>query len=614
MCGIAGFNWNNTSLADKMISVLLHRGPDNKSIYSNDLLTFAHSRLSIIDLSTKGNQPMTYQTKDRSAVIVFNGEIYNFKELRAILSEKGYSFNSASDTEVVLAMYLEFGYECVNHFNGMWSFSIYDLDKGILFCSRDRFGQKPFYYYNENNKFIFASEIKAIIQYSELEINKIEKIDTKAIDFYIDAGFIPAPYTIYHKIRKLKSGENLVFNLKTNQIDRKWTYYEIGDYKPLYNKSYLKEEMLESIRDSVRLRMIADVPVGAFLSGGLDSSLIVGIMKDFTKITDLHTFSIGFEGEKYDESKYIDIAKDFYGTQHHHYQFREKDFRELLYKYSYHYDEPFGDLAGFPTFVLSNLARKWVTVALSGDGGDEVFGGYTYLDKARKLDVVRKAPTFIRKSLLSVTSNKCLRKNTSISFIRDGLRASLRDKYEYPLDDFEFSKNKSETYKHWLKNNMEQCLRKSDDVLLEALRINDILYSTFGDHFLTKVDRASMANSIEVRSPLMDYRILNLSMKIPYKWKHGLVRNKLLMRKLAKQILPAKILNRDKQGFTPPIQEWIKDSFYSTLLYDSLDNLKLLNNNKLNFYLNKFTNGTISNQMKIRLFLLSQWFDCWMLN
>lgn len=613
MCGIVGFNWNDVKLAKNMINILKHRGPDHQDIFSNNLVTIAHSRLSIIDLSTMGNQPMIYQHEERIAVLVFNGEIYNFLELKDMLLKRGYCFNSTSDSEVVLAMYMEFGYDSIKYFNGMWSFCIYDINEEIFFCSRDRFGQKPFYYYNKKDKFIFSSEIKAIIQYTDLEINKIENIFSKGLDFYIDLGFIPAPHTIYKNLQKLNSGENIIFNLKTNQIDRKWTYFEINDYNPLYSKSDLIKEMLKLIKNSVKLRMISDVPIGALLSGGLDSSLIVGFMKYFTPLSDLHTFSIGFEG-KYDESYYIEIAKDYYGTQHHHYMFEEKDFREQLKNYSYYYDEPFGDLAGFPTFVVTKLARKKVKVVLSGDGGDEVFGGYSNLHKARKLDIAQKIPSFIKKSMLLFTSSNCLNNKRKISLFRDGLNITLRNDFEFPLDKLNFYKEKSESFKLWFKNNMEQCLRKSKDSFSEAFRINDILYSTFGDHFLTKVDRASMANSIEVRSPLLDYRILNLSMKIPYKWKHGFSRNKLFMRKLTKNILPKEILNRGKQGFSPPIPEWINDDFYNEALNDSIENLKALNNNILNFHLKKLEYGTISKQMKIKLFLLSHWFKCWILN
>ncbi|NHJ48365.1 MAG: asparagine synthase (glutamine-hydrolyzing) [Asgard group archaeon] len=610
MCSIVGLNWNDSALIKKMSNVLKHRGPDYQDTFSDNFVTFAHNRLSIIDLSAKANQPMLYQHKNKSALIIYNGEIFNFLELRQILLEKGYRFDTNSDTEVILAMYLEYGSECVKYFNGQWSFCIYNMNEKLLFCSRDRYGQKPFYYYFKDEKFIFSSEIKAIIQFSELEINKHENILTKSIDFYLDLGFIPSPFTIYKNISKLKLGENMIFDLQENKIKKKWIFYDLPEYDPEKKLSVLKKEMLELITDSVEKRLISDVPVGAFLSGGLDSSFIVAMMQNFVTLSDLHTFSIGFDG-KFDESKYIDIVKDYFGTKHHHYMFKEKDFRNLITKYSYHYDEPFCDPAGFPTFVISEMAKKHVKVVLSGDGGDEVFGGSSNLHKGRRLDIIQKFPKFFKKTILTLTGFKKLTKNPVVSLMRDAVKLTMRKEHEFPLEKLDLYKDASDTYRTWFKGNVENSLKLAKDKFSEAFRINDILYNTFGDNFLVKVDRASMSSSIEVRSPFLDYRIIELSMKIPYKWKHGLYKNKLLMRKLIRNQLPKVIVNRGKQGFTPPLSEWIDKDYYIELLEQQVNLLQSIDSISLKHHISKINEETNTKRMLIRIFLLAQWYKQW---
>ena len=356
MCGINGFLKQNISgnnakrLLEQMNTTIEHRGPDDHGIFmrQNDTITLGlgQDRLSIVDLSPAGHQPMFYSrasgahsasfhpSDDQSLALVFNGEIYNFADLKTELQSLGYTFSTHSDTEVIFASYLEWGTDCVNRFNGMWAFALYDEKKDILFCSRDRFGKKPFYYFHDGRDFIFSSEIKGILVH-----NIPREIDPEAIDFYFTTGFIPAPWSIYKSVRKIEAGHNLIINTKTLEIQNE-RYYEIPEYTPTYDRNALIQEGKSLLEDATKIRMFADVPVGAFLSGGLDSSSVVAEMTKFVKKENLHTFSIGFEG-KYDETPYITVVKDAFGTNHHHEYFKEKDFEGMIDGIQHFYDEPF---------------------------------------------------------------------------------------------------------------------------------------------------------------------------------------------------------------------------------------------------------------------------------
>jgi asparagine synthase (glutamine-hydrolysing) len=295
--------------------------------------------------------------------IVFNGEIYNFPTLKEDLASKGYVFSTHSDTEVILASYLEWGVDCVQKFNGFWAFAILDTQKNSVFFSRDRFGKKPLYYWHqENGDFAFSSEMKGLLKLNGIS----QKIDSEALDFYFTIGFIPAPWSIYQSVRKLESGHSATYDLKTGEF-KTFRYYHLPPYRPIHDRKALIEEGRKLLEDATRIRMFADVPVGAFLSGGLDSSSVVAEMTKFVKKENLHTFSIGFEG-KYDETPYITTVKNAFGTNHHHQYFRCEDFESMLEDIPHYYDEPFGDYSCFPTTFVSRLAKEYVTVALSGDG------------------------------------------------------------------------------------------------------------------------------------------------------------------------------------------------------------------------------------------------------
>jgi asparagine synthase (glutamine-hydrolysing) len=626
MCGINGFNWNDKTLVQSMCTAVKHRGPDDSGIYFDENISFGHVRLSIIDLSKKGHQPMGLN-KDNEAIyedakldtaeliIIFNGEIYNYQEIRSSLEKSGVKFQTGSDTEVILKSYRKWGAACVNRFNGMWSFSIYDKTKNLLFCSRDRLGVKPFYYYYDKKHFVFSSELKGILQTKSKDIKFV--LNNDAIKFYFAIGYIPAPMSIYKNTFKLEAGHNLIFNLKTSSI-KLTKYYEIPDFKPVNNKQQLISEGKEILYDATRLRMIADVPVGAFLSGGLDSSSIVGAMSKYTKLKNLHTFSIGFDKKydkgKYDETKYVKIVKNYFKTNHHHYYFKEKDFEDTIKDYIEMYDEPFADYSGFPIYKVSKMARAKVTVALSGDGGDEIFGGYTSHLMGARLSLIRKTPRLLRKLGAIIPAKKNLNETASLYLLKEALALSLKDKKSFHSKTLPDESYKPEIFQKWSEYKLEYCLKKGNNNLSEALRIYDLLYNTLQDNFLVKVDRASMQAPIEVRSPFLDYRFIEFAQRIPSKWKVSPTKTKILMREIIKDIVPKEIINRGKQGFEPPLDKWILREKHMKYMEKRVNTLKDIDADLYDFYKNKVMkeNNKFHNIYRIRLFLFLKWQDRWL--
>ncbi len=607
MCGINGFNWDDDGLVNCMNEVINYRGPDDRGIYTDDLVSFGHVRLAIIDLSEKGKQPMEYEHNNKKILIVYNGEVYNFLEIRKELEEKGYEFKSDTDTEVILASYLEWGFECVNKFNGMWAFCIYDPYKQVLFLSRDRFGKKPLYYYFDGDRFIFSSEIKGILKH-----NVERKLDSEAVNIYFAlsySGFIPSPYSIYKNIKKLRHNENLIFNLKNKEL-KFHNYYSFPEYNPGDRTKSNKEELIktgkEILDDSTRLRLISDVPVGAFLSGGLDSSSVVGTMAKYIDLHNLHTFSIGFEG-KYDETPYIREVVDYYGTEHHHKYFEIEDFFRLIEKENiyYYYDEPFGDYSMFPTYEVSKLAKKYVSVSLSGDGGDEIFGGYNNHQRAVQLELMRKVPGFMRNIFYNLLPNK---EPGTLLILKKGLKLSLAPEKDYFNHLGEGTYYLNNDYSNWIDPLWKKTLFKYKN-FVEAIIKMDAEYLTLADHFLVKVDRASMAHALEIRCPYLDYRFANLSSEIPVDWKVNFYKTKILMRDIIKDRVPEKIIARGKQGFTPPLMEWFEtnndlDSLFKDCWYDFLKIAEVKENQDLIRYLIKIlisNNKLYKNTAKIKV-------------
>ncbi|MCI0532711.1 asparagine synthase (glutamine-hydrolyzing), partial [bacterium] len=375
MCGITGkisLNSRTVNPADieKMNGAIQHRGPDDGGIYlSPDQKTgLGHRRLSIIDLSPLGHQPMQYLNRYR---IVFNGEIYNFREKRAKLEKEGYVFTSHSDTEIILALYDKHKEDCLEHLRGMFAFAIYDEVEKILFCARDRVGKKPFKYYLDDNVFMFASELKAILTQPEY----IKEPDLNAIHHYLTLQYVPAPLTGFKSIKKLEPAHYLILNLKTKEL-KKERYWRLDySHKLQLSEREWEKQILEKLEESVRLRMISDVPLGAFLSGGIDSSAVVAMMAQHSD-KPIKTFSIGFKEQKYNELPYARLVAEKFKTNHTEF-IVEPNALEVLPFLVHHYEEPYADSSALATYYVSKLTREYVTVALNGDGGDENFAGYT---------------------------------------------------------------------------------------------------------------------------------------------------------------------------------------------------------------------------------------------
>lgn len=616
MCGISGFNFRNESLIKAMNQRLAHRGPDGSSYHTEDNLSLGHARLSIIDLSNAGQQPMFYSSKNRNIGIIFNGEIYNYIELRERLKKLGYSFTTQSDTEVILVAYLEWGENCVHEFNGMWSFCIYDVSAQVLFCSRDRLGVKPFHYFYENGKFVFSSELKSILLHTDLQLNRAENINTKSLELFFSLGYIPSPYSIYKNISKLPAGNNLIFDLKSSEIKKVYQYYHVKVTDKSLNKYDLIDEGKSILRDAVQLRMRSDVPVGAFLSGGLDSSTVVGEMKHFTHADKLHTFSIGFEDKAYDESKYINIVKEYFKTQHHHYIYREDDFKSMWSTYSEVFDEPFGDYSSFPSYQVCKMARENAKVVLSGDGGDEIFGGYPIYSTGYLTDRLQSIPFAIRQVFYNI-AKRAKPLDRRLAKVSELLRLSLQPKSSFYSQMFNLDRYKPESYVAFTTEKLTEALRISENDLAEAFRVYDLLYNTLADNYLVKVDRTSMRNSIEVRSPFLDYRFIDYAQKIPVKEKVGIFSNKILMREIIKDIVPNEILTRDKMGFTPPIKNWLYQSIPTEKFQKYCTYLKELNAPLYEFYQKMMYSGQISYMndfYMMKLAIFGKWFEYWILN
>jgi asparagine synthase (glutamine-hydrolysing) len=548
MCGIAGFNWADELLLRKMTSCLVHRGPDDSGYFYAGGVSLGHRRLSILDLSQKGHQPMEFD----GLMIVYNGEIYNFPQLRTELELLGHQFNSNCDTEVILHAYAAWGADCVNKFNGMWAFCIYDGKNNLLFLSRDRFGVKPLYYFFDDGKFLFASELKAIRQ----ALLSCE-IDKDALNFYFYQKYIGGEHTIFKNFYKLKPGHNLIFDLQTKKISNE-PYYDLENQIAQCESVPLRQRLQSFeplLADAVEKRLIADVPVGSFLSGGIDSSLISAIIAKNKK--DFKTFSIGFEDESYDEIKYSKIVSEYVKTDHH---YKYLDIDEELIKYVVGaMDEPFGDSSILPTYLLSKITREHVTVSLSGDAGDEVFGGYDSY-KAWKFCrwLPHSAVSILKKIVKAIPPSE---KKLSFAF-----------KAGKFVEDFDA--NPIRRHLNWMstfnddarKRLLDENFVAADALLpcdsedrLVSLQLND-MHNYLAEDILKKVDLASMLNSLEVRVPFLDYRVVPLALSLPPEYKIRGLKTKWLLKQIAAKYLPLGIVHRKKRGFTVPVSRWIRQS------------------------------------------------------
>lgn len=574
MCGICGFNFEDGKLLQNMTDSIMHRGPNASGHYTDNGISLGSRRLSIIDLSKAGNQPI--YNEDKSIALVFNGEIFNFHELREKL-EKRHSFKSNADSEVIVHAYEEYGFDCVSHFNGFWGFAIYDSKKKVLFLSRDRLGLKPLYYYYDGEKFIFASEMKAILE--DKGINKTMNLD--ALSNYLTYRYISGSATIFNEIRKLEPGNYMVFDLKTSKFEIS-QYWDIPIKIQNRGGQIIEKEIIRLLQDSVRLRLISDVPLGVFLSGGIDSSSIVAMMKNFSD--EIKTYSLAFAHDKTgNELDYAKKVSQHFGTRHTEITI-DTDIIKDLPKIVWHLDEPMCDTAAVPNYYLSKEAKKSVTVILTGDGSDELFAGY---DQYKFLELgykMRNTPNIIKKAIpysVKLIPKSLLDKIYRYSSATGSQMADRLGKMMIDLKD-----NKAKAYADVLGT-------FDDDEKKELLRfdfkqhyggINQKYYSkndylaqlTYFDaknylpeDLLMKPDKMGMAWSIEARVPYLDYRLVEYAFSIPssLKLRNGV--SKYILKKALKNHLPREIICRKKQPFHMPLDEWfskgLKDYFYGIL-------------------------------------------------
>ncbi len=559
MCGIAGFVHKDRVLASdpdllhRMCDVIRHRGPDERGVWLEGPVGLGMTRLSIIDLAG-GHQPI--HNEDRTVWVVFNGEIYNYHDLREELVKKGHTFSTSSDTETIVHLYEEYGEGCVDHLRGMFAFAIWDKRRDQLLLARDRLGKKPLHYYLDGKRLLFASEIKSILQCPDVP----REMHPPALVNYLAYGYVPDPETMFKGIYKLPPGHLLTYRKGEIRIRQYWNVeYRVEKAQP---EEFYIERLLDILSEAVRLRLISDVPLGAFLSGGVDSSLVVALMARHSS-SPVKTFSIGFEDQSYDELNYARIVAERFKTDHHE-EIVKADSESILLDLVRMFDEPFADSSAIPTYYVSRMARKWVTVALSGDGGDELFGGYTrYVEGpiARYTDWVPwpiKKGAFLGLSEIlpewfpGVNTLRHISGDADERYIRHmskGISTVHREVFSSEFQRRVATTDPSPALRRYLDDVKEQ------DRLTKRMYLDTKTYLP-GD-ILAKVDRTSMAVSLEVRCPFLDHHLVEFAATVPPELKVQGKTTKYLLKKAAERLLPKELIHRPKQGFAVPVTTWI---------------------------------------------------------
>ena len=590
MCGICGkisLDINSRideDLMRKMCSVLVHRGPDDEGVYLSEnrgqrtenriRVGLGHRRLSIIDLSPAGHQPMS--NEDGTVWVVINGEIYNFLELREILEKKGHRFKSHSDTEVLLHLYEEKGIDCLKDLRGMFAFAIWDERNERLFLARDRIGKKPLYYTHKNQTLIFASEIKAILEDPDIsaEVNK------PAITDYLTYGYTPTPESMFKGIMKLPPAHFMLYQKGSLKLEKYWRL----DFskKVKLSEPVWREQILDKLEEATRIRLVSDVPLGVFLSGGLDSSAIVYMMSKINA-GPVKTFSIGFEEQDHNELKYARIIARHFNTEHHEYIVKPETI-EILPKLVWHYNEPYADSSALPSYYVAKMTRQHVKVALNGDGGDEDFGGYERFMAARYAEFFRMIPPRLRDSLTAAFINiapDSLRPNDFTMKLKRFMAMASRpyrerhynwvsifrdhEKDALFTDEFKQELNGRASFSY-LNGVFEKCGARD---LIDSVMCVDIM-TNLPEDLIVKMDIATMANSLEGRSPFLDHKLMEFAATIPSNLKIKGRRLKYIIKKSLSGALPKEILARGKMGFGIPRDKWfradLRDYTYEILM------------------------------------------------
>lgn len=630
MCRIVGF-WDLTNKKDydinktiiSMRDTMTHGGPDDAGVYvdKNSGIALGHRRLSILDLTSSGHQPMSFE----NLTIVYNGEVYNYAEIKKDLVKYGYTFISNTDTEVVLKAFHRWGYEAVHRFRGMFAFAIWDADNRRLILCRDRVGVKPLYWYFNEGLFMFASEIKAFHKHPKFK----KVIDKKGLALYLQYGYITAPYTIFENVYKLEPGCFLEVNSSGKiEIKKYWDiekYFTLGvsEQEKFFKKSEdeIAEELEYILTDSFKLRLVSDVPVGVFLSGGIDSSTVTAILaKEGIR---LKTFTIGFHEGEYNEAPYAKEIANYLGTDHTELYCSPKEALDIIPKLPELYDEPFGDPSAIPTYLVSKLAKERVKVSLSADGGDEQFCGYTKYQKGyNRLKFIYKYKK-IFKPLIGLFNLHILYRHLSLP-----INSRFFERYN-KLFEIINEKGIIEGYdiinKFYITNDLSELginnglinhiniqkvtnLQISDDMSLFML----LDFKTYlPDDILVKVDRATMGVSLEGREPFLDHHLVEYTSKLPiqYKYKHN--QTKYILKKILYKYIPKNLLDRPKQGFTPPIYKWL-NSDLQDLYFHYITRLKKSDIFEASNFIDKALFLKRASPYKAwLLFILSIWYEKW---
>ena len=567
MCGIVGrVNFKSgspvtPSVLGDMCELIRHRGPDGDGVWASGHVGFGHRRLAVIDLSPAGRQPM--HTADGELTITFNGEIYNFEEIRDELAARGCRFVSRSDTEVILQAYREFGVDCLSRLRGMFAFAIWDSSKNRLFAARDRIGKKPFYYREDADGLAFASEPKAFLA----EPSFTPAVDRTALYDYLSFQYVPSPDSAFQGLKRLSPGHYLLQENGRIAVNRYWS---LGfEPKTRASEDDAAEGVLEQLRVATRLRLISDVPLGAFLSGGVDSSLVVALMSEAGGGR-VKTFSIGFDEKEYDERPFAKQVAQLFGTDHHELTVRP-DAVALMPKLVWHYNEPFADSSAIPTFYLAEMTRRHVTVALNGDGGDESFAGYERYLASLLARRIERIPLALRRRLARAAAgiqpgpSRTFRSRT-LRFLQ-GVADLPERRYARWIFHFDDETKRQLCSPEFLAGagsgesaqKVESLFEQAGDVdFIDALLSVDAS-SYLPDDLLVKVDIASMACGLEARSPLLDHKVMESAARLPVSMKLKGAEKKYLLRKIARRVLPASIIDRRKMGFGVPLERWLRE-------------------------------------------------------
>lgn len=629
MCGITGFiDFRSESTQDnliEMVNSMRHRGPDDNGTWLDQnaraRVGLGHARLSIIDVSNAGHQPMHYNNFS----IVFNGEIYNYREIRTELETLGYSFLTKSDTEVVLKSFSQWGKDSVNRFIGMFAIAVYDREEQKIYFFRDRLGVKPMYYTYKNDIFLFGSELKSFCNHPRFN----KSINISALSTYFDLGYIPAPATIYNDTYKLKQAHFMIFDLKKRAIETK-PYWNIESFmkKESFNVSYseAKNSLKDLLLSACNYRMVADVPIGVFLSGGYDSSLVTGVLQ--TQKTDrIKTFTIGFERGN-NEAPHAKRIADYLNTNHTEYTCTEKEAQEIIPSLPFFFDEPFADQSAIPTILVSRIARKNVTVALSADGGDEAFVGYErYAAFNNQLKLMSRVPGSLKRlSSLMMRQIGFLLPNSRMSLQHRILGVANSLNSDRRIEAFNLYKSihsipELTRRQLFAGGNVNYDTFKLEDINLFKSEIEMAVGIDFNyylpDDILTKVDRSTMSASLEGREPLLDHRLVEYAVQLPFHYKFDKLELKKILKDITHEMIPKELVDRPKAGFSVPIFHWLRndlrfllDEYLSEV---QLEKSGLLNVNSILLMVEGFkTSKFYYNPLIWRLLMFQMWYSRWM--